>query len=305
MKNVPPGDCLSLFDEFDLNRHRERRLATYAVEDYYGTTLAEVGEEFLGFTPSDKEQGIGVQWNKAKARLKTMDSLDIPDKYNTTIHRLKDVRNSVSHRYVENPTRDVLIEAREIAQEWAEWFIESSERYYESQEELTAEEAMESIARKTLESSIMSVDRYDYSDLKQEQEEINEEAEDLIGDLEALSSRPGGMSKGLVFLLADAMNLENEKESLLSQQSIREREEKIREYESSTRCLVIEPYDPSTGEIHICTHEYAVEDTHFWIPVFECPSDIQSTLKSLNKDSEIDVVFGTDQHGGRYIKDIR
>lgn len=161
----PPTECLDNYDNFDLENLRQRRLATYSLEDYYGSVLSEYGEEYLNFSPGDTSQGIGTQWNKAKSRFKRLSNVDIPDQYSAVIHQLKNQRNTeVAHDYQANPSVDILENARSIAEEWADWYIDHCESYAEMQEEQTAEEMVENMAN-SITDSVLSNDT-EYFDSK-------------------------------------------------------------------------------------------------------------------------------------------
>lgn len=170
----PSNECLRLFDQFDLENSRESRLAVYALEDYFCLVLSEAGEELLGFTPNDTERGLGVQWNKAKMRFESADLAEIPDEYNDVLHRLNDERDLVAHDYQYHPRKDRLLAAREIAEEWRDWFLESSENYYEQEGELSIRETLYNLIKDCLEYGLVDPDYYEFPELQERQKEIND-----------------------------------------------------------------------------------------------------------------------------------
>lgn len=95
MSNAAPVECLDIFDEFELDSMRQRRLAIYALEDYYGTVLVEVGQEYLGLKPDDIDKSIKTLWNISKQRLQLLSDIEVPEKYNRILYKLSDERNSV------------------------------------------------------------------------------------------------------------------------------------------------------------------------------------------------------------------
>jgi hypothetical protein len=222
MCEEPPTECLDNYDDLNLDDHRQRRLATYSLEDYYGTVLSEYGREHLGLTPGDTSQGIGPQWNKAKSRIRRLNDVDIPDKYGYVINRLNDQRNTeVAHDYQANPSLQVLKEARTLAQEWAEWFIQHSESYAIMQEEQTAEEMVEDMVS-SITNSILSSDIEHYDPkIQDKQTKLEKQAKTIQDDLAESIYSDGsfsndGVDKELIQILLNAVELRNDQQSIES-----------------------------------------------------------------------------------------
>jgi len=306
MDGVPPVRTLELFDQFDLDEMRERRLATYALEDYYGTTLSEISIEYLEFGHEAREHGIAAQWNKAKTRIQTLDTRSVDCDHNRIINQLSNIRNDVAHDYTQKPELETIGEAREIADEWADWFIESAKDYQNQQEELTAKEAMINLTQQSAKTAKGSPDDLDYSELVEKQEEINSDADWILDNMDILESTEG-ISKMLVHDLAEAMQLEQDAQKIRKENQNRleyEAEQRLI-HETSTRCLVIEPFSEEDPRISIATHEFHMDNLHFRVHPNDYSNETTSKLKNLEVDDEVFAYIATDRDGERYIKDFK
>lgn len=339
----PPTECLRLFDQFELENHRECRLATYTLEDYYGSVLSEVGEEYLGFTPNDSGRGIGVQWNEAKRRLNSINLTEIPDTYNDIIHRLGDERDSVAHGYQHRPRKRRLIEAREIAEEWANWFSEQAKDYHEQEGDLTVRETLYNLILDSLESALIDPATYDQLELRNQQNDINHKIFSLVYYNPAITFEDVDMdeifeeelqeygyelvkidntvpsqigfnsarghvdmtdlAKDDIFLYRRALNLANKVDDLREKaKSIEYRDAMMTP--DSTRCVVVEPYDEDTGEIHLLDPHSDDHGEHIWQDVHELPDHLRQELQNKEEDEIVEAVFGVNQFGDRCIKDL-
>lgn len=309
----PPIECLDNYDDLDLDNHRQRRLATYSLEDYYGTVLSEYGRENLGFSPGDTSQGIGAQWNKAKSRFKRLDDVEIPDRYSSVIHKLKRQRNTeVAHDYQANPSSDVLEDARALAEEWADWFIEHCESYAEMQEEQTAEEMIDNMVNSITDSILSDEIEYYDSSLQDRHTSLENRAvaiqEDLAENIEIHGLSPNNrVDKELIQILLDTVKLRNDKQDLDSihryQMEQIEREEAIRRAENTYRCIVVDDYDDDFGTVHVITHEYNHPDTSYVINEYEFPEH-EEFLKELEINDEIHIEVGRNIRGQEFVQEI-
>lgn len=333
MENLPT-ECLDLFDDFELERDSERRLATYALEDYYGAILSEMGENYLGFTNNDIEQGIGTQWNKAKSRFQSVGITRIPDKYNNCIHLLADSRNSVAHDYFHVSGRERLEQARELAEEWARWFIEKSKEYKGKEENLTFEENMNKMRLEALISAIKNPDQYDYPDLQDRQEEINEKAEMNImyepvapfeiekiddynyeiyyrADWEDLHINDDEVSIISLDSFADAIELRSEAKSIKNENSRRKRRqvaylerEAQQKNQKTVPCIIINPYKEDSREVQLNIKYPSGKEERLWQDTRELPKQARDILKNKSEGEIITAILGTDRQGDIYIRDI-
>jgi len=208
-----PDEALEQFDNFNLEDMTQRRLATYALRDFYGATLSEVGQEYLKFGPELRKAGPKKQWNKVKTRLEALDNFSAPADYSSLPYQINQISNEVDHDYDENPPLEQVQKLRTKAEDWAEWLTEEGERYREVEGELDARETIVRIIRQSLESAIAPVkDRY--PEFEEEQRGINAEAERLQGELEEIIAETDGITNELVFLLSDTKGLERQEDRL-------------------------------------------------------------------------------------------
>lgn len=309
----PPADCLNNYDDLDLNDHRQRRLATYALEDYYGSVLSEYGREHLNLSASDTSQGIGSQWNKAKSRFKRLDDVEIPDQFSSAIHQLNDQRNTeVAHDYQANPPREVLERAREMAVEWSDWFIKHCKAYAEMQEEQTAEEMVGDMVGSITDSILSDDTEYYNPKLQDTQTLLEERAEGIQEDLETNLGVEGlgtsrGVDKELIQIILDAVELRNDKQGLdreyQYQEERMESQEAIRRSENTHECIVVDDYDDH-GSIQVVNNEYDMADTSYVIHVDEFP-DCRDDLIDLDVNDVVSVEVKVNRHGEEVIRSIQ
>lgn len=339
--NPLPIQCLELFD---LSHYRERRLATYALEDYYATVLSEAGEEYLGFTPEDTGRGVGVQWNEAKRRLQSISSTRIPEKYNDIIHRLGNERDPVAHGYQYRPQKRRLVEARETAEEWADWFLNQAKEYREQEGELSAREILYSMIRNSLESALFDPEIYERTEFQDKQREINSRIFSIVYynlaitfdevDLNEIFTEEVGeygyrrlvktgetfpskirldrvhdgvdendLLKSDLFLYQRSLNLQNEVAELRKKAEALEYQDTMA-VSNTTRCIVVEPVDQDTGEIHLLVSHSEGQDEHIWQDIGELPDQLQQELKNKEEHDTVDAVLGVNRFGEWYIKDL-
>ena len=316
----PPTECLDMFDGFDLDNHRERRLATYALEDYYGTILSNIGTEYLDFSPHDTERGIGSQWNKAKTRLRQVGIETIPDRYNQRIHRLSDIRNSVAHRYQHNPRLDYLNEAREIAEEWFEWFSEQADKYREEAASLTVGETLFNMKLEAFDAALADPSRYDFPKLSERQREINERIKDFVRwspyisiDLDEFSvaridpdesfvkkdgEQEYQIERHTLLEYAEALKLKHDVENLIDEEISRKEEVAEPDNPDTRFCEVI---DSSGDSIHLLVTN---ENREFWQNIDYLSDELKQVLSNLQEGDIIETIIGVDRHGELYLKDI-
>lgn len=224
-----PIEYLRLYDNFDLNERCQRRLAAYALVDFYGDILSQAGIKHLEF-PDQVGKTIGSKWNTAKTRLQALD-IDIPEKYSSIIHRLGDLRNDIAHDHTLNPERQILEEARVLAEEWVDWFEQAIEKYETEKGERSAKETMSRIATATLDSVQESPSTFREDDLASEQKTVNEEAEQLRQTIDGAMATTEGITKQLIFALADAKELEQQKRDIDIRRSRQPKTERQRKLE--------------------------------------------------------------------------
>lgn len=214
-----PTEYLDLYDDFDLDEKYQRRLAAYALIDFYGDILSQAGIDHLGF-PDQVDKNIGPKWNTAKTRLQTLD-ISIPENYSSVIHRLGDQRNDIAHNHTLNPDKQLLEEARKLAEEWVNWFDQAVERYEREKGERSAKETMARIARATLDDVRGDPYTFRNEELVSVQKDINKEENQLRKTIDDALENTEGITEKLIFALSDAKELEQRKREIDLQRSHR------------------------------------------------------------------------------------
>lgn len=307
-----PIEYLTLFDRLDLEQQHESRAATRAIVDFYGHILYQVGTSYLGFEPGDLTQGVGPQWNKAKDRLRAIEDIEIPEEFNSLLNRLHQTQNSVDHQFHHDPDTDLLEEARKSAQRWAGWFWENAAEYESTVGEQSAQETMIRLTRQLLSSIQSPPEAYEYEDLISQQAEFNEEAENMMEQLENVEQSTDSISNELVFLLSDATSLEQSQESFDIQYHRRKQQERQderrrawEEYRNTKSCYVTEQYD-ETGQITIVTDEVGQEDQTMVIDPHH-PETSQDTFEQLTEaepNIRYHITFDYDEELTRYVRNL-
>jgi hypothetical protein len=327
------NNCLETFDELDLNDPQESRLAVYALEDYYGVVLSEVGSEYIGFESELKGQNIGHQWNIAKTRLRNGIDCEIPSEYNDIINKLNDTRRSVAHGYQHRPDIDRLTDARRIAEEWRKWFSEKSKKYQESEGDVPVSDQIRNRTVNELNSVLVPPNRYENTPSKQKQEQLNEEVRDFVRFtynyklIKKEGYRVRRRKKDETDWMDDYVDsrdtekedwalsdfedyktaLEFKTKSMTIQQeyhSFEEEKEKTKSkniVSNGTICTIIEGYDEDTEVVHL----YAPQNQeHIWQDSTRLPEEVQEKLIEKKPGDTIAVILGNDLDGDSYIKAI-
>jgi len=280
---------LDIFDDFDLEEPKERRLAVYALNDYYGAVLSEIVDNYFDFRDRDLEMGIKHQWNKAKSRLDELESVEIPDEYDTAIESVHEIRNDIAHDLLNNAPIKILETSRRAAPEWTEWISEVAQDYEEYQESLTATEALVQVGRRRLEYIKGSPQDYSFG-LGRQQELLNADANQLRKELEDLAEEEE-VSRELVDVISDIMELEDDKESLENEHRRRkkkaQREEQIRRAENTRKVIVTEGVN-DFGEIVVVTHEVGKPDETYVLNIHhpKTPENVREKLRELKPNDE-------------------
>lgn len=289
MSEEKPEQSLAAFDSFELNNSKQRRLAVYALNDYYGATFAEV-EGSLGFWPRDLEMGIKHQWNKTKSRLRELENTEIPEEYDTAIESVNEIRNDISHDFTETPPREILERSCELAPEWKDWITQAAEDYEQHQESLTATEALAQVGKRTLENVKDPPQDYSYG-LARQQESLNEDANRLEKELENLSEEDA-VSRDLVNVVSNIMELKRDKDSLDDEHRVHKeearREEELRRAENTRRVIVTEGVDDD-GQIVVVTHEVGKPDETYVMDIEhpDTPDAARERLIGLEANDEV------------------
>lgn len=206
-----PIESLEQFRQFDLEEMVQRRLAIYALRDFYGAVLSEVGQEYLQFRPTIRTWSPKKQWSRARTRLESLDDFDVPEEFEGLVASLHEISNDVDHNFDENPPLERTREIGERAEEWRDWLISQAEHYREVHGELDARETIIRITRETLNSVQRPPEERHYG-TDEEQRKLNEEAQELMEKLDEIETHTEGVTNELVFLLSDAKELRQHEE---------------------------------------------------------------------------------------------
>lgn len=206
-------EALEQFDSLDLESVTQRRLAAYALREYYGSVLTTVGYEFLNidyeflnFQRDFRNASPKYQWINIKNRLGDLQDFTVPDEYKGLVQKVHEISNNVDHDFSERPTKDSLEDARAKAEEWHEWLMDSAKAYRDIEEELDVRDTVIRITRHTLEGITPSTVREGAS--YKRQEILENRADELLSKLDKIEEETRGVTKELVFLLVDAKELE-------------------------------------------------------------------------------------------------
>jgi len=307
MVEISPSRSLEIFDDLDLAKIRERRLALYALEDYFGSILSALGTEYLSFSSNTAESGIGSQWNRAKRRLES-EGIEVEEDYTRILNQLNTQRNNVAHNYQENPDRELLIEARDIALDWSNWFNDVVRIYDNKTQEQTKSvaEEMGAIAREAARTAKVPTDMFGFDDLRDEQSEINRQVEFLLSQLSRAMKTGDKVDRYLVRKLQRALELKERHKSLIKKNGNRlEKETRFANEEPDFRfCTVIEPANEEDPEIRIEVRDRLNTQNEFWINPDSHPEGKKKSLRELSQGDLLEVVLSTDISGDSFVEEV-
>ena len=320
--------CLRLFEQFDLSDFRESRLATYALEDYYVTVLAEIGGEYMEFDENLLEKNIGPQWNTAHRRLKSAGVIrDIPDDYNDIINRLKDTRDSVAHRFDHRPNEKRLTDAYEIAEDWREWFTANAREYQKVETDTPSDQEVAEWTRDALNEALVDPIQYDYPDLQARQQEVNEEvtenlkyiphlhvSDQFTVELKITDSESGYSDRTLdrdgpwLVSWSDyewAMRFKNEAEGLFDTNVSRAEEEMaLKMQPNGMRCTILDFYEKPTEMVQLAVIEEEGKEDYLWCELESLSNEDRLKLEDKQVDQAMEAILGFREAGEWYIRHV-
>ena len=206
-----PTESLEQYRQYDLEEMVQRRLAVYALRDFYGAVLSEVGQMYLQFRPNIRKWGPKKQWSRIRTRLESLDDFDVPDEFDGLAESINEISNDVDHDFDENPPLERTREIGERAEEWRHWLTSQAEDYITVHGELDARETIIRITRKTLH-SVQRPPEERYYGADDDQRKLNKEAQELLEKLDEIETSTEGITNELVFLLSDAKELRQHEE---------------------------------------------------------------------------------------------
>lgn len=185
----------------------------YALRDFYGAVLSEVGREYLQFQPSIRTWGPKKQWSRIRTRLESLDDFAIPDDFEGLVESINHISNNVDHDFDENPPLQRTREIGDRAEAWRDWLVSQAEGYREDWGELDARETIVRIIRETLQ-SVQRPPEERYYGTDEDQRRLNEEAQEMLEQLSEIEADTNGVTNDLVFLLSDAKELRRQEEHI-------------------------------------------------------------------------------------------
>lgn len=159
-----------------------------------------------------------------------------------------------------------------------------------------------------MENAEVPLGEFHHEDLAAKQHEINREVSHLKTRLDSQGGS-GDVSRLLVSILRDALNLESESESLVFQNRDRvlskERLEAQRKAEDTVTCMILDKADES-GQLNFATHEPTLEDRYYSVDIYhpETPEDVRTQLRELEVEDIVVLSIGRDRHEYHFVYDI-
>ncbi|WP_145973536.1 MULTISPECIES: hypothetical protein [unclassified Natrinema] len=196
---------LTQYDSFDLSEKAQRRMAVYAIKEFYATVMADVGREYLHIDEEVKRSALDGQWSQVMGRLESLDAVVPPEDTEKVIYGFKEYRIKTHHNTDFNPPKKQLEEARELAPDWRSWLLENSREYHEVREELDPRGMIVEMTRSAI---IEITTGRDIEHAQSQLEDVKEEAEALKKRLEDVETEGGSdITLELIYLLRDALDL--------------------------------------------------------------------------------------------------
>lgn len=235
---MPPDiagqEQLEIFDRLDLSKKSERRIATYVLEEYFGTVMADVGRKQLDFDDEIKGHNLTSQWGQIRRRLESVSEIEASPEYNELIRNLKKTRNRIAHNYDREGDKSWLEYARSEAEDWRKWLIESTENYTQNRKDLDELGLLKHITENSL-TRVLESDAPDVptTGVQEKYDLIMTRASNLDSKFDDLRETEE-VTVELINLLEDAHALE---------QSLRDLEEEVEEIEMRREMKALQEYD--------------------------------------------------------------
>lgn len=302
MSQREPDRILTVFDDFDLDVPEERRLALFALNDYFGTVFTDVGEQ-LDFRTSDYGASIKHQWDKASSRLRKIESVEIDDEYHEALYAIGELRGTYAHDFSDYPPIEPIESARHTAPDWADWIREAADEYEEFQETLTATEALIQVGQRSLEDRIE--DRYGHpAPFTERAKSLNNQALELEESLVEFREDEE-VTKGLVEVIADILDWERDKNQFVEEVEVWKEEEAQRrermDRAENTYNFVVVDKSPEYDSIHVVKHHIGEPDDGYTFTISNCPisEEEMDYLRDLDVNDEVHLWIGSELYRNR------
>lgn len=196
----------------------ERRIAFLSILDFGTVVLHEVREKYFENISISKYQDpskIIEYWDSITNAIERVIDVEVPSEYNKFCGILGDRRNGIVHDVTEGIPEEVLDELVAIAPDWREWLITQGEKYYETVEELGAEELLVSQLKQDLQ-SISTANLQLLPDNQEKLDNVQSEAQEVQQKLDDMDPDTVTVSPNLADLILKISSLEREFESIES-----------------------------------------------------------------------------------------
>jgi hypothetical protein len=295
-------DILEIFDKMDLEEPNERRIALFALNDFFGTVFGGVGKQ-LDFRTSDFRMSIGHQWQKASSRLEEIDSVEIPEDFYGAVETVSGLRGDYAHDFRDSPPAEPIKSARKTAPDWAEWIRDAADEYEAFQESLTATEALVQVGERTLDDTLENW--IEYREFSDQAKALHKQAKELEAELQSFKD-DDEVTKTLVNAISDILEWEADKSQFKEEYERWEaeeakRQERIDRAENTYNFLVLEEVD-DFDKIVLGMHEPTEPDTvyHFTVSNHPLSEEEMQYLRGLNVDEEVSLWIGSKMYRNRY-----
>lgn len=129
MEGKSPGnEYLQLARRFDLENGEHRRLAVYALHDFCGVIMTQLGREIYQLENLHAKK-LPTQWGEIRGEIQSNNDTDIPENYNSFPGRVSNYTGRIRHNFLEIPPQKEIEELRKTAEEWRDWNQQQAEKY--------------------------------------------------------------------------------------------------------------------------------------------------------------------------------
>lgn len=127
-KNDLGDEYLELAHKFALKREGDRRLTVYALHDFCGAVMTQLGREIYQIDNIHGKK-LPTQWGKIREEIQSANNKNIPEVYNSFPGRVSNYAGRIRHNFLEIPPKKEIEELRNTAEKWRDWNQEQAEEY--------------------------------------------------------------------------------------------------------------------------------------------------------------------------------
>ncbi|QZX99818.1 hypothetical protein [Halobaculum rubrum] len=217
-------EYLENVESLSLQSMVERRVAYLNILDFGTVVLHEVRKSYfedLNMTKPHDPSKITQNWDTITSAIERVIDVEAPPKYDKFCGVLGQRRNDIVHDVTEGIPEGPLNGLVETAPDWREWLITQGQKYYETIEELGAEERLVTQLQQDLQ-SISSANIQSYVSDEEELADLQYEAQELQQRLSDIDPDTVTVNPDLADLILKINTLEREFESIESNQTIQQ-----------------------------------------------------------------------------------